>query len=96
MYSGLSGYPALEVLNRDAGGEGAVVFGRSVHPILTRGADYAHPITTCPPGISDLTTAPLTFSTNYFILLQMPKPYFVVFFKLPHVFWAKFEKFGHR
>ena len=41
MYSGLNPYPTLQVLNRDAGGEGAggrgaIVFGRSVNPILTR------------------------------------------------------------
>jgi len=32
-------------------------FGRSVNPISTRGADYAHLITTGTPGFSDLPTA---------------------------------------
>ena len=34
-----------------------LVFGRTVNPISTRGADYAHHITTGPPGFSDLPTA---------------------------------------
>ena len=33
-------------------------FGRSVNPISTRGADYAHHSTTCPPGFLALA-APL-------------------------------------
>ena len=34
------------------------VFGRSVNPISTRGgAHYAHHITKCHPGFSDLATA---------------------------------------
>ena len=34
------------------------IFGKSVDPISTRGADYAHLITTVPPpGFSDLPTA---------------------------------------
>ena len=38
--------------------KGDPYFDRSINPILTRGADYAHPITTCPPpGFSDLPTA---------------------------------------
>ena len=32
-------------------------FGRSVNPISTRGTDYAHLITACTPGFSDLPTA---------------------------------------
>ena len=32
-------------------------FGRSVNPISARRADYAHHITTCPSGFSDLPTA---------------------------------------
>ena len=41
------------------GGRGAPpsVFGRPVNPISTRGADYAHHITTCPLGFSVLLTA---------------------------------------
>ena len=31
-------------------------FDRSVNPISTRGADYAHHSTTSPPGFSDLAT----------------------------------------
>ena len=35
-----------------------LIFGRSVNPISTRGADYARHITTCPPpGFSDLPMA---------------------------------------
>ena len=33
------------------------VFGQTVNPISTRGADYAHHSTTSPPGFSDLGTA---------------------------------------
>ena len=33
------------------------VFCRTVGPISTRGADYAHHITNCPPGSSDFSTA---------------------------------------
>ena len=41
---------------RSKGGQGGPDFGRSA--ILTRGVDYAHPVTTCPPpGFSDLPTA---------------------------------------
>jgi hypothetical protein len=36
-----------DVWNR--GARGPPVFGRSVNPILTRGVDYAHHITTAPP-----------------------------------------------
>ena len=32
-------------------------FGRSVNPILTRGTDYDHLVTTGTPGFSDLSTA---------------------------------------
>jgi hypothetical protein len=33
-------------------------FGISVNPIpSTRGADYAHPITACPPGFENLTAS---------------------------------------
>ena len=43
-----------------AGGQGGLhpEFGSSVNPIPTRGADYAHHITACPPGFENLT-APL-------------------------------------
>ena len=39
-----------------AGGLGAV-FGQTVNPISTRGADYAHHSTTSPLGFLDLATA---------------------------------------
>ena len=46
------------VTSRGSGGTRAhPVFGRSVNPISTRGAHYAHHITTCHPGFSDLATA---------------------------------------
>ena len=32
-------------------------FGSSVNPIATRGADYAHHITACPPGFENLTAS---------------------------------------
>jgi hypothetical protein len=32
--------------------------GRSVHPTLTRGTDYAHLITTGTPGFSDFSDGP--------------------------------------
>ena len=44
---------------RKQGGWGALappVFGQTVNPISTRGADYTHHITTSPPGFSDLAT----------------------------------------
>ena len=40
-----------------AGGLGGLVFGQTVNPISTRGADYAHHSPTSPPGFSDLATA---------------------------------------
>ena len=33
------------------------VFDKSLNPLSTRGADYAHHSTTSPPGFSDLSTA---------------------------------------
>ena len=36
------------------------VFGQTVNPISTRGADYAHHSNPSPPGVSDLATALLT------------------------------------
>ena len=39
------------------------VFGKTVNPISTRGADYTHHITTSPPGISDLATGLRLFQT---------------------------------
>ena len=36
------------------------VFGQTVNPISTRGADYAHQSTTSSPGFSDLATALFT------------------------------------
>ena len=32
-------------------------FGSSVNPITTRGTDYAHQITACPPGFENLTAS---------------------------------------
>jgi hypothetical protein len=32
-------------------------FGRSVNPVPTRGADYAHHIIACPPGFENLTAS---------------------------------------
>ena len=32
-------------------------FGVSVNPITTRGADYAHRITVCPPGFENLAAS---------------------------------------
>ena len=49
------------------GAGGAIVspvFGQTVNPISTRGADYAHHSTTSPPGFSDIATA----------LSERPKP----------------------
>ena len=42
-------------------------FGSSVNPIPTRGADYAHHITACPPGFENLTAS---LSLSY-ILFQI-------------------------
>ena len=38
-----------------AGGKGGSEFGSSVNPIPTRGADYDHHITACPPRFENLT-----------------------------------------
>ena len=38
------------------GGQGPE-FGVSVNPILTKGADYTHRITPCPPGFENLTAS---------------------------------------
>ena len=35
-------------------------FGISLNPIPTRGADYAHRITACPPGIENLAASLLS------------------------------------
>ena len=32
-------------------------FGSSVNPIITRGADFAHHITDCPPGFENLAAS---------------------------------------
>ena len=40
-----------------AGWLGWLEFGVSVNPIPTRGADYAHRITACPPGFENLTAS---------------------------------------
>ena len=64
----LNGYLTFEILFLNmyllcrpvaSGGAGGhvPVFGRTVNPISTRGADYAHHSTKCPPGFSDLATA---------------------------------------
>ena len=51
------------MIYRDAarGGAGGAAappdFGRSVNPISTRGADYAHHSTTCPPGFLTLAAS---------------------------------------
>ena len=45
---------------RKRGAEGASappIFGQTVNPIATRGADYAHHSTTSPPVFSNLATA---------------------------------------
>ena len=34
-----------------------ITFGSSINPIPTRGADYAHHITACPPGFKNLTVS---------------------------------------
>ena len=41
----------------DFGGFNISMFGRTVNPISTRGADYAHHSTTSPLKFSDLATA---------------------------------------
>ena len=53
------------VTSRGAGGALAPpVFGQTVNPISTRGADCTHHSTTSPPGFSDLATG-LLFSTKF-------------------------------
>ena len=50
-----------------AGGLGGLAhpeFGSSVNPILTRGADYAHHITACPPGFENLTASLTLININ--------------------------------
>ena len=44
-------------------------FGRSVNPFSTRGADYAHLITTGTPGFSELPTALYVRITQYVLVL---------------------------
>ena len=43
-------------------------FGRSVNPITTRGADYAHQITASPPGFEN-PAAPLIYQVLYTLTL---------------------------
>ena len=51
--------PSHVAVMRLAGGQGPE-FGISVNPIPTRGADYAHHITACPPGFEILTASLLS------------------------------------
>ena len=48
-------------------------FGRSVNPISTRGPRYAHHVTTCPPGFSDLATALISSGTVFAIISNLFK-----------------------
>ena len=59
---------ARAVARGGAGGASAPpIFDSSVNPISTRGgADYAHHITTSPPGFSDLATALHNSSVHVF------------------------------
>ena len=63
---------------RKKGGWGASVppvFGQTVHPISTRGEDYAHHSTTIPPGFSDLATALYCSTLFKHGELKVPKVY---------------------
>ena len=48
------GYAVLPLVVGQGGLLAYPEFGSSVNPIPTRGADYAHRITACPPGIENL------------------------------------------
>ena len=57
---------------RKRGAEGAwvpPVFGRTVNPTSTRGADYTHHRTTSPSGFSDLATVLLSVRKNKKVFL---------------------------
>ena len=63
---------------------GGAVFGKTVNPTSTRGADYAHHSTTSPPGFSHLATA-LT------LIYQIPELqlYYIVIFPFLQFFLLK-------
>ena len=75
------------VASRGAGGALAPpVFGQTVNPISTRGADYTHHSTKSPSGFSDLVTA-LTVTNNvYFYTLLEIKPCGLKFYNLRCLF----------
>ena len=57
-----------------SGGAGAQgfsppVFGQTVNPISTRGADYTHHNTTSPPGFSDFAMGLMSNKFPHFILI---------------------------
>ena len=56
MYVDINYFSAVMPL---AGGQGGLKpeFGSSVNPIPTRGSDYAHHITACPPEFENLTAS---------------------------------------
>ena len=67
-------------------------FGRYVHSISTRGADYAHQITACPPGFENLTASLHCianrnnihdFEIGWAYLMLIGKPESVHLFKYP-------------
>ena len=49
---------------RKRGAKVPPLFGQTINPISTKGADYTHHSTTCPPGFSDLATG-LHILTKY-------------------------------
>ena len=70
------------VVSGDNCRDAEVVFGKSVNPIQTRGADYAPPTTATPPGFKQLSTpllshvegnlkAELLIKSSYYIV---PRP----------------------
>ena len=56
------------------GGFSPPVFGQTVNPISTRGADYTHHSTTSPPGFSDLATGLICTGYEEFPPIKTSQP----------------------
>ena len=66
----------FDVTGASGGAGGACappVIGRSVNPISTRWADYAHLFTTCPSGFSYLATALRDWTKGTQICIRLEK-----------------------
>ena len=79
-----------------AGGNLPPDFGTSLNPILTRGTDYAHRITTCPPpsGFSDLPPTLLIYLLGKEEEAYCAKSFYVDCHLLRHEICGRSKLFG--